>query len=113
MLGTCCAIVLSDKADPLLAFHNLMRFYRVESCGQCTPCREGGQWLEKTLVRLLDGRGLQSDVDMLIEAAHQLTGLNLCPLGDSLEPFLASVVKRFEGQFRAYVRDPARAPVAV
>ncbi|HTV72836.1 MAG TPA: NADH-ubiquinone oxidoreductase-F iron-sulfur binding region domain-containing protein, partial [Candidatus Acidoferrales bacterium] len=68
------------------------------------PCREGGHWLEQTLERMLHGEGVESDVDMLVSVSHQLTGINLCPLGDSIEPFLASVVKRFPEQFRAYVR---------
>jgi NADH:ubiquinone oxidoreductase subunit F (NADH-binding) len=55
---------------------------------------------------MLAGGGLESDVDMLISVSHQMTGLNLCPLGDSIEPFLASVVKRFPEQFRAYVKRP-------
>jgi NADH-quinone oxidoreductase subunit F len=113
MLGSGAMVVFDDTTDFVKAAHSLIRFYAHESCGQCTPCREGGQWLEKTLARILDGRGLQSDVDMLVSASHQMTGLNLCALGDSLEPFLASVVTRFEPQFRAYIREPQPAPVAV
>jgi NADH-quinone oxidoreductase subunit F len=86
------------------AAHALVRFYAHESCGQCTPCREGGHWLELTLERMLHGGGIQSDIDMLLAVSHQMTGINLCPLGDSIEPFLASVVRRFESQFRGYVR---------
>ncbi len=113
MLGSGAMVVFDDTTDFVKAAHALIRFYAHESCGQCTPCREGGHWLEKTLVRILEGHGLQSDVDMLVSASHQLTGLNLCALGDSLEPFLASVVKRFETQFRAYVKEPHAVPVAV
>ncbi len=113
MLGSGAMVVFDDTTDFVKASHTLIRFYAHESCGQCTPCREGGQWLEKTLVRILEGHGLQSDVDMLVAASHQLTGLNLCALGDSLEPFLASVVKRYEDQFRAYVKEPRGLPLAV
>jgi len=109
MLGTCCAIVLSDAADPVLALQNLMHFYKHESCGQCTPCREGGHWLERMLERILAGDGVPSDVEMLVNVSHQITGLNLCPLGDSIEPFLSSVVKRFEDQFRSYIKSPVAA----
>ena len=55
----------------------------------------------------LDGRGLDSDIDMIKSVAHQITGINLCPLGDSIEPFLGSVITRFEDQFRAYVKKVA------
>ena len=98
-------VVFDDTTDFVKAAHALVRFYAHESCGQCTPCREGGQWLQKTLERLLDGRGVDSDIDMLKSAAHQITGFNLCPLGDSIEPFLGSVINRFEDQFRAYIRQ--------
>jgi NADH:ubiquinone oxidoreductase subunit F (NADH-binding) len=59
--------------------------------------------MQKTLERLLSGHGVDSDIDVLKSAAHEITGLNLCPLGDSIEPFLGSVINRFEDQFRAYV----------
>ncbi len=111
MLGSGAIVVFDDTTDFVKAAHALVRFFAHESCGQCTPCREGGHWLEITLARLLEGRGVDSDVDMLLSVSHQLTGLNLCPLGDSIEPFLASVVKRFEPQFRAYVRKPMAAVV--
>ncbi len=110
MLGSGAMVVFDDTSDFVKAAHSLVRFFAHESCGQCTPCREGGHWLELTLERLLHGRGLQSDIDILKKASHQMTGLNLCPLGDSIEPFLASVVNRFPEQFEAYV---ARSPVAV
>ena len=103
MLGSGAMVVFDDTADFVKAAYALIRFFSHESCGQCTPCREGGQWIEKTLARLLDGRGVETDIEVLVSAAHQLTGLNLCALGDSIEPFLASVVKRFESQFRAYL----------
>ena len=105
MLGSGAMVVFDDTTDFVKAAHALIRFYAHESCGQCTPCREGGNWLQKTLARILDGRGVHSDVDMLVSASHQMTGLNLCALGDSLEPFLVSVVKRFESQFRAYIKE--------
>jgi len=103
MLGSGAMVVFDDTTDFLKAAHALVRFFAHESCGQCTPCREGGHWLELTLERLLHGRGLRSDIDILKKASHQMTGLNLCPLGDSIEPFLASVVNRFPAQFEGYV----------
>jgi NADH-quinone oxidoreductase subunit F len=103
MLGSGAVVFFDDTTDFVKAAYALVRFFAHESCGQCTPCREGGHWLEITLERILEGGGLDSDVDMLVDVSHQMTGLNLCPLGDSIEPFLASVVKRFEAQFRAYV----------
>ena len=106
MLGSGAVVFFDDTTDFVEAALALVRFYAHESCGQCTPCREGGHWLEVTLERILHGGGLDSDIDMLVALSHQMTGLNLCPLGDSIEPFLASVVKRFNAQFRAYVKTP-------
>ncbi|MGH7728846.1 MAG: NADH-quinone oxidoreductase subunit NuoF [Vulcanimicrobiaceae bacterium] len=112
MLGSGAVVFFDETTDFVKAAHALVRFYAFESCGQCTPCREGGHWLEITLQRMLEGRGLESDLEMLLSVSHQMTGINLCPLGDSIEPFLASVVRRFEGQFRACVRGPGARGVA-
>jgi len=111
MLGSGAVVFFDDSTNFVEAALALVQFYAHESCGQCTPCREGGHWLEVTLNRLLDGGGMDSDIDMLVAVAHQMTGLNLCPLGDSIEPFLGSVISRFEVQFRAYVRTPERLTV--
>ena len=108
MIGSGAMVVFDDSTDFVKAAHCIVRFFAHESCGQCTPCREGGHWIEKMLARILEGRGLASDIDVLHGAAHQVTGLNLCALGDSIEPFLASVLTRFEPQFRAYIERGAR-----
>ncbi|MFN2527874.1 MAG: NADH-quinone oxidoreductase subunit NuoF [Candidatus Baltobacteraceae bacterium] len=103
MLGSGAMVVFDDTTDFVKAAHSLVRFFAHESCGQCTPCREGGHWLEQTLERFVHGQALQSDIEMLKKVSGQLTGINLCALGDSIEPFLASVVKRFPEQFEARV----------
>ncbi len=110
MLGSGAIVVMDDTTDIVRAAFNLVRFFAHESCGQCTPCREGGHWLERVLHRFLENRGLKSDIDMLARVSHEITGINLCPLGDSIEPFLASVLKRFPEQFEARVaRETIRA----
>ncbi|MDQ6929552.1 MAG: NADH-quinone oxidoreductase subunit NuoF [Candidatus Eremiobacteraeota bacterium] len=103
MLGSGAMVVFDDTTDFVGAAYCLVRFFAHESCGQCTPCREGGHWLEQTLERLVHGQGLATDIDMLKKVAKQLTGINLCALGDSIEPFLASVVNRFPEQFEARI----------
>jgi len=103
MLGSGAMVVMDDTTDFVKAAFNLVRFFAHESCGQCTPCREGGHWLETVLHRFVNGRGLQSDIEMLRRVAGEITGINLCALGDSIEPFLASVLKRFPEQFEARV----------
>jgi len=110
MLGSGAIVVMDDTTDIVRAAFNLVRFFAHESCGQCTPCREGGHWLERVLHRFVENRGLKSDIEMLSRVSHEITGINLCPLGDSIEPFLASVLKRFPEKFEERVaRETVRA----
>ncbi|MHB8178811.1 MAG: NADH-quinone oxidoreductase subunit NuoF [Vulcanimicrobiaceae bacterium] len=103
MLGSGAVVVFDDTTDFVAAAYNLVRFYSHESCGQCTPCREGGHWLERVLERFVAGRGVRGDLEMMHRISSNITGLNLCPLGDSIEPFLKSVLDRFPAQFEARV----------
>lgn len=107
MQGSGAMVVFDDSTDFVKSAYSLVRFFAHESCGQCTPCREGGHWLEQTLERLVHHRGVPADVEILKQAARQMTGLNLCALGDSIEPFLASVIGRFPEQFEARIMDGA------
>ncbi|MBV8372882.1 MAG: NADH-quinone oxidoreductase subunit NuoF [Candidatus Eremiobacteraeota bacterium] len=103
MLGSGAFVVFDDTTDFVKAAHNLVRFFAHESCGQCTPCREGGHWMERVLERLVEHRGVAGDDAMLSRVAGAITGINLCPLGDSIEPFLKSVLQRFPDQFGARI----------
>ncbi len=105
MLGSGAFTVFDDSTDFVKAAFNMVRFYAHESCGQCTPCREGGYWLERVLHRFVEGRGLGSDLEMISRVSGTITGLNLCALGDSIEPFLKSVLTRFPEQFEARCMD--------
>ncbi len=111
MLGSGAFVVFDDTTDFVKAAYNLVRFFAHESCGQCTPCREGGSWLERVLDRLVQHRGVPGDYEMLLRVSGGITGLNLCALGDSIEPFLKSVMQRFPEQFLARIaRAPAPLP---
>ncbi|MBV8489028.1 MAG: NADH-quinone oxidoreductase subunit NuoF [Candidatus Eremiobacteraeota bacterium] len=103
MLGSGAFVVFDDTTDFVKAAYNLIRFFAHESCGQCTPCREGGHWIETVLERLVEGRGVPGDYEMMLRVAGTITGLNLCALGDSIEPFLKSVLLRFPDQFKARI----------
>ncbi len=103
MLGSGAFVVFDDTTDFVKCAFNLVRFFAHESCGQCTPCREGGHWLETVLHRFVEGRGLRSDLEMIRRVSSTITGLNLCALGDSIEPFLKSVINRFPEQFEARI----------
>ena len=105
MLGSGAFVVFDDTTDFVKAAHNLVRFFAHESCGQCTPCREGGSWLARVLDRLVQRRGIPGDYEMLMRVSGSITGLNLCALGDSIEPFLKSVLTRFPEQFTSRIVD--------
>jgi NADH-quinone oxidoreductase subunit F len=103
MLGSGGFIVFDDTTDFVNAAYNLVRFFGHESCGQCTPCREGSSWMERVLERLVRHRGIPGDYEMLLRVSGSITGLNLCALGDSIEPFLKSVMLRFPEAFRSRI----------
>lgn len=103
MLGTCCAIVLSDKADPVLAMHNLMRFYRHESCGQCTPCREGCGWIERLLDKVVEGTATVDELDQLSEIPSNMTGNTICAFGDGAAMPAMAFARKFHKELKDYV----------
>jgi NADH-quinone oxidoreductase subunit F len=103
MLGTCCATVLSDAADPVLALHNVMRFYRHESCGQCTPCREGCGWIERILNKIVEGKGSLEELDRVHEIASNITGNTICAFGDGAATPALAFVRRYRKNFEDYI----------
>jgi NADH-quinone oxidoreductase subunit F len=108
MLGTCCAIVLSDAADPVLALHNLMRFYRHESCGQCTPCREGCGWIERILDKIVAGEGTIEELDRVSEIASDITGNTICAFGDGAAQPALAFVRKYRSHFEDYILNGAK-----
>ena len=98
---------MDDSTCMVRASQTLTRFFEHESCGQCTPCREGGQWVARMVSRLEAGEGSESDLRVLNTINNTITGTNLCPLGDSIMPFLSSVLKRFPEEFAAHVKEAA------
>jgi NADH-quinone oxidoreductase subunit F len=112
MLGSGAFVVFDDTTDFVNCAYNLVRFFAHESCGQCTPCREGGSWMERVLERLVQHRGVSGDYEMLLRIAGSITGLNLCPLGDSIEPFLKSVMLRFPDRFKERIATTREAQPA-
>jgi NADH-quinone oxidoreductase subunit F len=108
MLGTCCAIVLSDKADPVLAFHNLMQFYRHESCGQCTPCREGIGWIHRILEKLVHGEATLEEVRSLHDIGNSVMGNTICAFGEGAAMPALAFVQKFRPEIEAYVTSGGR-----
>jgi len=108
MLGTCCAIVMSDAADPVIAMQNLMRFYKHESCGQCTPCREGCGWLERVFDKVVAGTATMEEVDQVSEIASNITGNTICAFGDGAAQPALSFIRKYRKSFEDYVENRGR-----
>ena len=104
MLGSCCVTVLAEGTCPVLAMHNLMQFYRHESCGQCTPCREGSAWLLRTVEKILDGEGTMAELDQLHDIANNIMGNTICAFGEGTAMPALGFLKKFRKDFEAYVR---------
>jgi NADH-quinone oxidoreductase subunit F len=103
MLGSGGCIVLDDQTCIVKAAARLVRFYREESCGKCTPCREGTYWMTDVLELRENGEGEPDDLDVLMDVADNIGGKCFCPLGDASLGFLVSAVKHFGEEFRAHV----------
>lgn len=99
MLGSGGFIVLDETVNMLEAALNLAHFYAHESCGQCTPCREGGHWIEKILARLRRGDGNENDLKLLGSICSQIGGHTICPFGDALVTPVLSYIKKFPDDF--------------
>ena len=125
MLGSGALVVMDDTVDAVVACLRVVRFFARESCGKCTPCREGTSWLEKILRRLVDGHGRPSDIDLLLDigdnispgpypaAGYEAEGLapvpfpprqtTICPLGPSAVAPVVSAIRRFRSEFEAKI----------
>jgi NADH-quinone oxidoreductase subunit F len=104
MLGSAGIMVISDDTCLVKVLRRITRFYAHESCGQCTPCREGCRWMEDVLDRIEDGHGNEQDLGLLLEIADNINGKTLCALGDAAAGPVMSFVKKFRADFEAHVR---------
>jgi len=103
MLGSGGFIVMDETANIVHNLYTFTRFYHHESCGQCSPCREGTGWMEKILHKILDGHGTKSDIDLLWDIQSKIEGNTICPLGDAAAWPVASAIRHFRDEFEAYV----------
>ena len=121
MLGSGAIVVMDETTDMVKAARNLVRFFARESCGKCTPCREGTTWLERILDRIIDGHGRPEDIDLLLDVCDNISpGLlwppkqtTICPLGQSATPSIVGTVKRFPEEYQRYVNAPFSTTVAI
>jgi NADH-quinone oxidoreductase subunit F len=103
MLGSGAVIVLNDTADMVKVLCRISRFYYAESCGQCTPCREGTGWLYRMLARIVSGEGVASDLDKLDLVASKIEGRTICALGDAAAMPVRSFIRHFRPEFEFYI----------
>jgi len=106
MLGSGGFIVYDENQCIVRNTWNFSRFYHHESCGQCSPCREGTGWMERVLHRLEKGMGNMSDIDLLVEVAKKIEGNTICPLGDAAAWPAAAAVRHFRHEFEYHVLNP-------
>lgn len=99
MAGSGGVIVLDESVDIVGATLNLAQFYAHESCGQCTPCREGTLWMEKMLHRMEHGEGRPQDVDLLYDVADNIDGKTICPLGEAAAWPVKAFLTKYRGEF--------------
>jgi NADH-quinone oxidoreductase subunit F len=103
-LGSGAVIVIDDQTCLVDALLNISRFYRHESCGKCTPCREGTYWMTEILERLERGEGRSTDIDVLYDAADNILGKSFCALGDAAAMPVMGFIQHFRDEFEHHVR---------
>jgi NADH-quinone oxidoreductase subunit F len=115
-LGTAGMIVMNEHTDMVAALRNCVRFYSHESCGQCTPCREGAAWMRKILDRILDGMGRRRDLEMLLELEKTMglmPGTTICGLADGTAWATRTFINKFYDEFAARCPEDPVVPVTI
>ena len=114
-LGTACPTVFDEDTDMVAVARNIARFFKHESCGQCTPCREGSGWLYQLMCRIEEGDARTKDLDLALEigtSMGSMPGTTICGLADGNNWSLRTIMNKFRGEFEARVR-PSHVPVTV
>src|SRR5438552_4426521 len=105
LLGSAAIVVLDDTTCMVWLAENLLHFYRHESCGKCTPCREGTDWLYKILHRIEQGDGQLKDLDMLSSISANIAGKTLCAFGDAAVTPIVTTLKHFRHEYEAHIKE--------
>ncbi|MGI9205927.1 MAG: NADH-quinone oxidoreductase subunit NuoF [Woeseiaceae bacterium] len=109
--GTGAVMVMDETTCMVKVLRRISRFYMAESCGQCTPCREGTGWLYRMLSRIIDGEGEEEDLDKLVDVANKIEGHTICALGDAAAWPVQSFLKHYRHEFEYMVRNGGRSIV--
>ncbi len=113
-VGTAGMIVMDEDTDLIAVITRITKFYYHESCGQCTPCREGTGWMFKILKRFQNGEGREADLELLLDVANNIEGNTICALGDAAAWPVQSMIHRFRDEFEKRIvreREPVITPV--
>jgi NADH-quinone oxidoreductase subunit F len=105
MLGSGAVIVMDESVCMVKVAYRAVRFFEHESCGKCTPCREGTDWLRKILQRIESGGGREGDIELLSEVVGIIQGRTFCPLGDSAAGLVKSMIEHFKGEFEEHIKN--------
>lgn len=105
MLGAGSVIVMDDTTCMVKVLERISYFYYEESCGQCTPCREGTGWLYRVIHRIVEGQGRSEDLDLLTDMADKIQGRTICALGDAAAMPVASFIKHFRDEFEKHIES--------
>ena len=111
MLGSCAVIVMDETTCRVKALERIARFYHMESCGQCTPCREGTGWMHRVVQRILDGKARIEELDMLDEISRNIEGHTICAFGDAAAWPVQSCLKHFRHEFEYMIEHHGRSMV--
>ena len=104
-LGTAAVIVMDNTTDIIKAIWRLSKFYKHESCGQCTPCREGTGWMMRVMERLVSGDAEPSEVDMLLDVSKQVEGHTICALGDAAAWPIQGLIRHFRNDIEERINS--------
>jgi NADH-quinone oxidoreductase subunit F len=104
-LGTAAVIVMDQSTDIVKAIARLSRFYKHESCGQCTPCREGTGWLMRVMERMVEGNAREEEIDTLLEVSREIEGHTICALGDAAAWPVQGLIRHFRPEIERRIRD--------
>jgi NADH-quinone oxidoreductase subunit F len=105
MLGSGAVIVMDEDTCMVRMLERIARFYFTQSCGECTPCREGTGWMYRAIRRIEHGQGRPEDLDRLIDISHHIEGHTICALGDAAAMPVWSFIKHFRDEFDYHIRE--------
>ena len=111
-IGSGAVVVMDETTCMVGMLRRISRFYFAESCGQCTPCREGTGWLYRMLTRIVDGQGRMEDLDKLVDVANKIEGRTICALGDAAAWPVQSFMKHYRHEFEYMIRNNGRSIVS-